>query len=392
MNKALLHSEVQEFISESLRADLHTLLLKGSPFPGISGHELVEQIESKKKAAKKLPEISSAAAIYYPNKRQLEQCSSEACATYKADIVRADTVFDLCGGFGVDTFYFSKTAVRVVYCERDRLLAAIAPHNFGQLGAENIETLQADGIDWLRATNNNADLIYLDPSRRTEEKNRVFLLAECSPNVPEHLDLLFEKSPVLLIKTSPLLDLQAGLLELGCVREIHVVALQNEVKELLWLMVKGFDGPVLVKTVNLGEASVQEFSFGIEEEKAQPLHISNPLAFLYEPNAALMKSGGFKTLGAQLGIPKLHEHSHLYTSEKVMDFPGRRFRVLKILPYSGKGLKVWHRKKANVSTRNFPASVASIRKRFNISDGGNLYLFFTKGPQNDLIVLECEKI
>ena len=252
MNKALLQSEVQEFIRENLRANLHTLLLKGSPFPGISGHELAEQIESKKKAVKKLPEISSAAALYYPNKRLLEQCSSEACARYKAGIVRADTVFDLCGGFGADTFYFSKAAVRVVYCEKDSLLAAIAPLNFGQLGAKNIETHLADGMAWLRESNLKADLIYLDPSRRTEDKNRVFLLSDCSPNVPEHLDLLFEKSPLLLIKTSPLLDLQAGLRELEWVREIHVVAVRNEVKELLWLMEKGFDGPVMVKPSTWG--------------------------------------------------------------------------------------------------------------------------------------------
>ena len=392
MNKALLQFEVQEFIRENLEADLHKLLLKGSPFPGISGRDLAEQIESKRKATHKLPEISAVPTIYFPNKRQLEQCSSEACAAYKAGIIRAETVFDLTGGFGVDSYYFSRTAAQVVYCETDNILAGIASHNFEQLGASNIEPHATDGIQWLQGTNKKAHLIYLDPSRRTNERKRVFLLSDCTPNVLQHIDLLFEKSPLILIKTSPLLDLQAGLRELGSVREIHVVALQNEVKELLWLMEKGYHGMVTVKTVNLRGLATQEFSFDPEAEKSQPLQVAGPKAYLYEPNAALMKSGGFKTLGNRLGIPKLHEHTQLYTSEDIVDFPGRSFRILGILPYSGKALKVWNGKKANVTTRNFPASVAALRKRFKISDGGDRYLFFTKGPANDLFVIECEKI
>lgn len=392
MNDLILHTDVQDFIRKNLRANLFNLVLGESPFPGITTRELAEQIESMRKAEKKLPSWFSCPAPYFPNKRHLEQSSSELTAAYKAGIIPVGVVFDLSGGFGVDTYYFSRQAGRVVYCESDRELARIAAHNFAQLGATAISCHPVDGINWLEGTREKADLVYIDPSRRTAGNKRVFRFADCSPNVPRHLELLHRKSDALLIKASPLHDLQAGIDELGVVIEIHIVAVHNEVKEVLWLLKKRAETPVQVITINITPPENQRFQFSFPEEQALAPTISEPLAYLYEPNAAILKSGGFKSVAVRYGLNKLQEHSHLYTADRLLDFPGRRFRVVRTLPYSRKAMQEIKQTQANVSTRNFPEPVATIRKRYRIRDGGTAYIFFTTLANGQLRVIECEKI
>ncbi len=391
MNARILHPEVQEFIIKNLKADIFRLLLQPSPFPGLSSRELAEQIEARARAREKLPGWFSTPGIYFPNKRHLEQSSSEVTAAYKSQIVNAPKkVFDLSGGFGVDSYYFSKAAQKLVYCETIPDLASIARHNFGVLGAHNIEVLNEDGLAWLRKSGQKADLIYLDPSRRSRENNRVFLLADCHPNVPEHLELLFSGSPNVLVKSSPLLDLKAGLTELRGAKEIHIVAVNNEVKEVLWLLEKEETQGVSIKTINFGKET-EEFSFPYQSESQAKANFSEPLAYLFEPNAAILKSGGFKSLGQSLQIAKLDEHTHLYTSRELTNFPGRVFRIRNVMPYARKSMGTLP-EKANVSTRNFPLNVTQIRKRHGISDGGDNYLFFARSAGKGLIVIECEKI
>lgn len=392
MNPQILHTEVQEYIRKNEGTDIYRLVLQQSPFPGVSSRELAEQIASRTKAADKLPSWYSAPAIYYPNKRNLEQSSSEATATYKASLVQAHTIFDLTGGFGVDTYFFSKTARKVVYWEADEDLAEIAAHNLKQLGALNVSCHHGDGLTWLNDKKPVADLIYLDPSRRGRDSKRVFLLSECRPDVPAQLPVLLKAAPLILVKTSPLLDLQAGLRELQYVREIHIVAVANEVKEVLWLLEKGFKGEPVVHTINLLPAGKQKFSFSLSQEKADSGNYSEPLSYLYEPNAAIMKSGGFHSLERAFGLPRLHLHSHLYTAARIIDFPGRAFRIRRTEPFSRSVMKTLAYNKANISTRNFPLTVADIRKKFRIEEGGPLYLFFTKTYGKGLILIECEKI
>jgi len=392
VNPKILHNGVQEFIRENEETDIYRLLLQQSPFPGISCRELAEQIASRKKASDKLPSWYSAPAIYFPNKRNLEQSSSEATAAYKASLVQVHTIFDLTGGFGVDTYYFSKNAGEVVYWEADEQLAEIAAHNLKELGALNVSCHHGDGLSWLIEKKPVANLIYLDPSRRSRDSKRVFLLSECRPDVPAHLPVLLKAAAHILVKTSPLLDLQAGLRELQYVREIHIVAVANEVKEVLWLLEKGFKGKPVVHTINLLRAGEQKFSFTLSQEKPAAGNYSEPLTYLYEPNAAIMKSGGFHSLGKALGLPRLQLHSHLYTSTELVDFPGRGFRIRRTEPFSRSVMKMLAYDKANISIRNFPLSVAEIRKKFRIAEGGPLYLFFTKTDGAGLILIECEKI
>ncbi|WP_449421097.1 THUMP-like domain-containing protein [Saonia flava] len=368
-----------------------SVLLKKSNFKGISSKELGEQLEAKKKCQDKLPTWYSTPLIYYANKLNIEQTSSEITAQYKSRIVSGKTLIDITGGFGVDSYYFAKKISHVYHCEINENLSEIATYNFQILGLKNIQNIIQNGIEFLTETNEKFNWVFVDPSRRNESKGKVFFLADCLPNVPQHLDLFFGKSDNILIKTSPLLDFSIGIKELKFVKEIHVVAVNNEVKELLWVLEKNYLKEVAIKTINLKKTGEEVFGFSLSEEKDVIPNYGPPSNYLYEPNAAILKSGAFKLVGKQFLLNKLQEHSHLYTSENVIDFPGRRFKIEMVLPYSKKEVRSLKLTKANITTRNFPESVTSIRKKFKIKDGGEDYLFFTTDLNDNYIVLCCIK-
>ncbi|MBT8307754.1 MAG: class I SAM-dependent methyltransferase, partial [Maribacter sp.] len=208
-----------------------SVLLQKPVFDAISNRELAEQIEAKNKCKNKLPSWYNSEKIYYPNKLNIEQCSSEITAAYKTRIFSGKSLVDLTGGLGVDSFYFSKKIKAVVHCEISKNLSEIAALNFKVLGAKNIRVEQIDGLEFIKNTSAKFDCIYLDPSRRSMNSKKVFMLSDCMPNVVPHLDLLLTKSKQVLIKTSPLLDISSGLNQLGKVKEVHIVAVNNEVKE-----------------------------------------------------------------------------------------------------------------------------------------------------------------
>ena len=390
MNKAILHTEKQVFIENNINSNVNELILKGSPFDDVDIKEIVEQIEAKKKCQNKLPTWFETPLIYYPNKLNIEQSSSEITAEYKSKIIEGDSLIDVTGGLGVDDYFFSKRFKQVVHCEMNEKLSQLAHHNFEKLRVSNIQPYCGDGLEFLQNSNEQYDWVYIDPSRRSEIKGKVFLLDDCLPNVPKNLDLLFSKTNQILIKTSPLLDISIGLGELKHVKEIHVVAVNNEVKELLWKLEKGFTDEPKIQTINLGNEN-SPFSFFPSEETNQEVRFGMPKAFVYEPNSAILKSGGFKVLTKYFNVEKLHQHSHLYTSETLLEFPGRSFKIIQILPYNKKALKQWNVTKANITTRNFPESVEQLRKKFKIKDGGETYLFFTTNYEGDKIILVCQK-
>ncbi|KAB7530457.1 class I SAM-dependent methyltransferase [Flagellimonas olearia] len=392
MNKLILHTGVQLFINENWDTDTLSVLLQKPLFDGISQKELVEQLEAKKKCKDKLPTWFTTPNIYYPNKLNIEQTSSEQTARYKAGLVDGKNLLDLTGGFGVDAYFFSKKIEKVFHCEINTELSEIATYNFGVLGQENITCVPEDGIHYLQNNSQKYDWIFVDPSRRNENIGKVFLLKDCLPNIPEQLPLLFNHTQKVLIKVSPILDLTQGLEELSFVKEVHVVAVNNEVKELLYLLEQHHTGDVMIKTINFTHDREVVFDFVLNEEKVSSTKLGSPQRFLYEPNAAILKSGGFKIVGEKYGLQKLHQHSHLYTSETLVEFPGRRFSIVQVLPYSKKTLRSFSQTKANVTTRNFPLSVAEIRKKHKIKDGGDRYLFFTKNHDDSLLVLDCSKV
>ncbi|MDG2194031.1 MAG: class I SAM-dependent methyltransferase [Polaribacter sp.] len=391
MNLAILHKNIQEFISNNLKTDLTTLILKGSPFDTVSIQELATQIVSKKKSSKKLPTWFSTKNIYYPPTLNIEQSSSEITAEYKSSLISGTSLIDITGGFGIDAHAFSKQIQEVTHCEINSDLSSIVAHNYKQLGVKNICTVSGDGIAYLKSTAKNFGCIYIDPSRRNEAKGKVFLLKDCLPNVPENLDFLFSKSTSILIKNSPILDITSAINELIFVKEIHIIAVHNEVKELLFLLEKDHIKNIQIKTINVQKDTRQEFQFTINKEAVSTY--SKPLSYLYEPNAAILKSGGFHQISQQLTVFKLHQHSHLYTSTKHIEFPGRVFKIKQVMPYDKKQLKKLLKDgKANITTRNFPETVAQIRKKTALKDGGHHYLFFTTDLNNKPVVIISTQI
>lgn len=391
MNKYILNTDSQEFINSNLNADISTLLLKGTSFEHIETKELIEQIESKKKSQKKLPTWFNQSDIYYPNKLNIEQTSSEITAEYKASLLEGKTIVDLTGGFGVDCLYFSKRFEKVIHCEINEELSRIVQHNFKQLQVDNIETILTDGIKFIKQSTNKYDWIFVDPSRRHDIKGKVFFLNDCLPNIPLELDSLFEHSNNIMIKTSPLLDVSAGINELKYVKTIHVIAVNNDVKELLWILENKFDSEIEIKTINFKSETQEHFQFMLSDESEIESNFSLPLTYLYEPNSAILKSGGFNSVSDQMKVTKLHKHSHLYTNDILTDFPGRRFKIDKQLAYNKKLVKSLNLSKANITTRNFLETVQQLRSTFKIKDGGDIYLFFTTNMLNEKIVLICSK-
>ena len=392
MDLSILYPKVQEFIQDQLGVSIAKLALQKNPFPEIDWLTILNQIEAKTKSREKLPTWFSTKAIIYPSKLSIEQTSSERTAEYKSSLIAGNSLIDLTGGFGVDDYYFAKKINKITHCEINTVLSEIVGHNFNQLGVTNIECIAGDSLTTLQSTTEKWDWMYIDPSRRNDAKGKVFILKDCLPNVPKNLDFYFEKSDAILIKTAPLLDIAAGLSELQNVKTIHIVAIENEVKELLWELHKNYLGAIGIKTVNLTKDATNSFDFILNQESTEA-NYSLPKRYLFEPNSAIMKSGGFNAISVQYRLDKLHKHSHLYTSNELIDFPGRVFEIQHAIPYSKKEIKIHlENSKQNITTRNFPETVELIRKKWKIKDGGNSYCFFTTDMNNDKIVLICTKI
>ena len=392
MDLLILKHEIQAFINANVGKSISKLALQKNPFPEVNWITILNQIEAKTKAKDKLPNWFSAENIIYPSKISIEQTSSEKTASYKASVVSGDSLIDLTGGFGVDDYYFSKKIKNVAHCEINLELSAVVKHNLEQLNVSNIVCYAGDSLDTLNSLNTRWDWIYIDPSRRNDAKGKVFLLKDCLPNVPENIEFYFNNSDAILIKTAPLLDISAGLSELQHVKAIHIIAVENEVKELLWELHTSFSGNTTIKTINLTKDKSDTFDFVLNENSKFP-NFSLPQKYLYEPNSAIMKSGGFDEVGSFYNLNKLHKHSHLYTSADLISFPGRIFQIQNSFPYNKTEMKSFlENTQANITTRNFPDSVESIRKKWKIKDGGNLYCFFTTDENNDKIVLICTKI
>ncbi|TDE02764.1 THUMP-like domain-containing protein [Flavobacterium sandaracinum] len=392
MDTSLLNPEIQAFINDTIGANISKLALQKNPFPQSNWIGVLSQIEAKTKAKNKLPTWFATKNIIYPSKISIEQTSSEATASYKASIVSGECLIDLTGGFGVDDYYFAKKIEKVSHCEINPLLSAIVGHNFKQLNTSNITCYSADSFDTLTTLQTTWDWIYIDPSRRNDSKGKVFMLKDCLPNIPENLAFYFKNSNAILIKTAPLLDISAGLSELQHVKTIHIVALENEVKELLWELHKGYSKNISIKTINILKGKTEKFDFILNEE-SKFIHFSLPQKYLYEPNSAIMKSGGFDEVSLFYNVNKLHKHSHLYTSNNLISFPGRVFVIEKTFPYNKMEMKIHlENSQANITTRNFPDSVENIRKKWKIKDGGFNYCFFTTDSNNHKIVLICTKI
>lgn len=386
----ILKPEVQDFIHKNLKTDLQKLILKGSPFPEISIQELATQIEGKNRAEKKLPTWFNTNEIIFPAKINLEQASSEIAAKYKSTLIGKGDLVDLTGGFGVDDYYFASIAKQIYHCEINVQLSNLVKHNNKVLGINNINCISGDSKNFL-LKQENIETIYIDPSRRTQS-SRVFLFKDCEPNVNENLTVYLKKAKKIIIKAAPMLDITAGINELKSVSEVHIVSINNECKELLFVLENTDYKEPKVFCALLQQNAVKVYPFSSATEKALANTSSKLKNYLYEPDAAILKAGFFKSVGQQFNVNKIHPNTHLYTSEApLLDFPGKVFKIIKNISFNdfttSKTLK-----KANVVTRNFHLKPEEIKKKFKITDGGSDYLFFITNNKDQKIVLQAERI
>ena len=382
--------EVQEFIQSNLDINPSELALKKNPFSSINYLELINQISAKKKAKDKLPTWFESKNIIYPAKISIEQSSSEITAKYKASLIHGKKLIDLTGGYGVDDYYFALQFEKVTHCEINVDLSEIVEHNFKVLKQNNITCNIGDSFDTLKNSNEQFDWIYIDPSRRSDLKGKVFLLKDCLPNVPDLLEDYFKYSKNILIKTAPILDITSGINELKFVKKIHIVALKNEIKELLWEIEYGFSDEIGISSVNIENERINQFETIYRKDYCPKYSL--PKKYLYEPNSAIMKSGNMDAISEFYSMDKLHQHSHLFTTDEVFDFQGRRFQINEVIPFQKDLMKPYQNQKMNCTTRNFPLSVEEIKKKFKIKDGGTIFAFFTTNLINEKIVLVCTKL
>jgi hypothetical protein len=395
----ITQANLQAYIYDNENADERKLVLSKKELFGVPTALIANQLSGRRKAKTKLPTWYGAKGIVYPPSVNIEQSSSEATAKYKCEIIKRTiverlAVADLTGGFGVDSFFFSTIFERVNYVESNRELVEIARNNHTILRAASqqfpIDHSLSRAEDFLNNTAAKFDFIYLDPSRRDQNDKKTFLLKDTQPNVVALLPLLFSKSDFVLIKTSPLLDIQSALLELKSVQAVYIVSVDNECKELLFLLNEKHIGAPIIEAVDLLRTGnlKSTFSFSIKEESESECFYSDPLTFMYEPNAAILKSGAFRLLAERYKFFKLSKSTHFYTSEElVKDFPGRIFKSEKINPTLKELEQYLPKRQANVTTRNYPLSPDELKKKLKLKDGGDKFIIGCSGEREKFILL-----
>lgn len=387
MNQATI-----DFIRNHADDDVRQLALRGTKNPEVDLPFALDQIAGRQTAKRKLPSWADTEGIVYPPHLSMEQCSSEQTACYKAEMAgRGHRLVDLTGGFGVDFSVMAQGFAEAVYVERQAPLCEIAADNFRLLGLHQATVVCADGTDYLQ-TMPQADLIYIDPARRDDHGGRTYGIADCTPNVLSIRDLLLEKAERVLIKLSPMLDWRKAVSDLGSqyVREVHIVSVANECKELLILLSPGTS----FRLVCANDNTKFEAHLSHESHESHWPHWPHNPHYLYSPNASIMKAGCFAELATRFSLNQLAQNSHLFVSDKLVeDFPGRIFHVDAVTTMNKHDLRhhLQRLTQANIAVRNFPLSVAELRKRLKLSEGGSTYIFATTLADGKKVLLICSR-
>ena len=387
------------FIQAHLSDDPDRLLLSASRYPEIDMPFVVAQITARRQIKEKLPTWYQQEQLLFPAKIAAEQCSSEQTALYKQQLVtEGDTLCDLTGGLGIDSYYFSRRVKQVYYIERFPSYCEVARANMATLGARNVAVLEGDSTQWLDQLP-AIDVFYVDPARRGEGNKRMFALSDCEPDLTQLLPRLLAKAPRVIAKLSPMADLRQTLALLPTTQAIHILSVKNECKELLFVIGREpRESAVPIHCVHLTKqaASDECFVCSLEAEQQAASHLATTLRrYLYEPNASVLKAGAFKQVACQFPVEKLQVSSHLYTSDHYLErFPGRRFEVDEVIPFHSKSCKqlAGQSLQANVTTRNFPLTVEALRKKCRIREGGDIYLFATTGPKEEKLLIRTHKV
>jgi hypothetical protein len=392
MNLSLLRPEVQKFIREHEHDDEKKLVLQHRDVLGIPSSLLADQIIGRRKAKIKVPLYYNMPGIIYPPGLNLEQSSSEETAIFKANALNSIigpgiTLADMTGGFGVDSLFLSRVCKKIFYIEPNASLLAIARQNHETLQVKNIDYRHATAAEFISSFREKLDCAFIDPSRRNKLSQKVFKLSDCEPDVPGLLSEIFQTTDCLLVKTSPLLDIQLAIKELKNVERVWVISVSNECKELLFFCRKDFVAEPTILAVNL-QTDQESFEFRVSAENKTVAQFSEPLSYLYEPNASILKAGAFKLIGEKFSMLKLHPSTHLYTSQDLIEkFPGRIFKIIQSVKADYMALKeIFIDGKANVITRNYPLSPEALKKKTKLKDGGERYLIGFSGQQEKYLV------
>jgi hypothetical protein len=403
MQDQLLTPAEKDFVQEHLRDDVAALALRLGRFAHLNAQRVLRQVAGYQVMAQKVPAWYACPDLIFPASLSLEQCSSQATARYKAFLLNRPSMgqiqrlADLTGGLGVDFAFLAAGRLRALYVERQTELCELARHNFAALGLPMAEVREGNGPEVLDALSENVDLIFLDPARRDQKGGKVVALSDCEPDLTQIRSFLLSKASYVLVKLSPMLDIALALKDLPETIEVHVVSVDGECKELLFLMKAKSEASPLLHAVNLrSHAPDQSFSFyKAEEQDASCRYAESPADYLYEPNASLLKAGAFSILTEAFDVRKLHPNSHLYTSEALIpDFPGRIFAVDSVFPYRPKDVKkqLAGLSKVNMTVRNFPETVAEIRKKTGLKEGGDVYLFATTLHDGSKALVKVHKV
>lgn len=390
----LLEPEITEFIKGHLHDDPFSLSLKLKNSGMEHYRQVVLQIQARQKALKKLPELATNFELIFPEPISVEQASSAATARFKSGLFQGENFVDLTGGMGVDALFFADRFKNGAYVEKDPGLCEIADHNFAALCKSNIKVLNASAEEFIQKNEVVFDLVYLDPSRRDGNRQKVFKISDCQPDVLKLENQLVKQAQQVLVKLSPLADIQNTFSSFQHLRKIWVVSHKNECKELLCLLSKNGSDDLEIETVNiLADAEKEIFSFRWHEEKETSASFEMPMQYVYEPNVSILKAGAFKLAGKRFALSKLHPHTHLYTSDYQVDFPGRIFFVKDVLKidrrevdraFSGRGV--------NVICRNFYMKPEELTKKFRLKSGDDAYLIATTLADGSNVFLVCSRL
>ena len=436
-----MNQATQDFIRQHQDDDVRQLAFLGSKYPEVDMPFALDQIRGRKMARVKLPRWASLEGIIYPPHISMEQCSSESTALYKAELaarllglpasssgieMKAENEIefvDLTGGFGVDFSYIAaRLGVKSMYVERQAHLCEAAKENFERLGLKNAIVKNGDGIEVLHSflskkddaasaddslgitydqplsllkTNLGLKIIFIDPARRDDAGNKVVSLKDCTPDVTVLQEEMLSKADYVIIKLSPMLDWHRAVSELSHVREVHIISVNNECKELLLVLsARNMGENLRIYCINDAQSFVcDEMDMESSSVKIAPSTLEEML-YLYEPNASLMKAGCFGVLSDRYDARMLSKNSHLFVSQAPIEaFPGRSFRIIAVSSFNKKELKrhLSGITKANIATRNFPLSVAELRKRLKLKDGGETYIFATTLSDESHVLVITEK-
>lgn len=392
-----LTEEDKLFISEHLDQNTDQLAFSLPRTP--KSKFLLQQIQARKKIKTKLPAWYANPDFILPQSLSLEQSSSESTARFKQQLIGGAHLIDMTGGLGIDTYYLSEGFEQTTYFEQQKELVILAKHNFKVAGIKQVTCIHADATEYLKKNELTADWIYIDPARRNEAQRKVYHLSDCTPDIQQHLPLLLTIAPEILIKTSPVLDIDLTIKTLPGICAVYVLGFDQECKEVLYHIKKNHEKqhteiPIHSIILDKNGQATHELRFTRNEESQQIQNLSNPLIYLYEPHPALLKAGALKSLTNQYPVQKLSVNSHLYTSEEVVtDFPGRIFTILAQVKPDAKWLQPYLDKsgKANLTIRNFPANVSDLRNKLRLKEGGNKYLFATTLADHQKVILITEK-